>query len=504
MALDVKAAHQSFLRPVAAAALREGCPELEQPYITWYGQPQQHLWRSTSGVHHVHASCGAGQGCSIASLAYCSSVAKPLREAFQRILENDNGARVFLFSDDIQLWTLPAHMQAATTVIAAALLKCGLTIKESKTKIWSKNPQLELPEALKKYRVSELRCLGSKLISDTASDPVLSVLGPPPGSTLNEAGHKVTTFARRCKDLQEVGLSTHTARALLRFVANGASQHIISAQPTSSGHLQAYDQELRKAWEGVMDLKFSDNAWARAQLPLREGGLATGATAQLLPRAAAAFASTWSRTGSYVASQCGHHSVDELLLEDIELANQLQAAAVALKEAGMHHSAPWDSLRVPSPTSQGKILRKLASKMRKAQLDAMPDIAAAQWRSSSGPGASGFLLPPSSPDMLIDNVPFRIAVARRFGGGLVAGDNHPPTAPQCAHLSRQGPCNAELDIHGHHASVCSCGGYIIRRHDRLVKWLAGWLQDGRASSEVHLEQRLTQQDGRSATVTRRI
>ena len=35
---------------------------------------------------------------------------------------------------------------------------------------------------------------------------------------------------------------------------------------------------------------------------------------------------------------------------------------------------------------------------------------------------------------------------------------------------------------------CKCGGFVNRRHDRVAKFLAGWLQDGRCDSDVLLEQ----------------
>ena len=34
---------------------------------------------------------------------------------------------------------------------------------------------------------------------------------------------------------------------------------------------------------------------------------------------------------------------------------------------------------------------------------------------------------------------------------------------------------------------CKKGGYVIRRHDRVVRWLAGWIED-RIGSQVLIEQ----------------
>ena len=57
-----------------------------------------------------------------------------------------------------------------------------------------------------------------------------------------------------------------------------------------------------------------------------------------------------------------------------------------------------------------------------------------------------------------------------------------------------------MDAHGHHAAVCSKGGHPIRRHNRVARWLARWLEDGRSDSTVALEQKIAQADGRMDVV----
>ena len=58
---------------------------------------------------------------------------------------------------------------------------------------------------------------------------------------------------------------------------------------------------------------------------------------------------------------------------------------------------------------------------------------------------------------------------------------------------RNGLCNAVLNRH--HACTCAVGGGVIRRHNRLTRWLAAWLQDGLAPGHVQLEQRVTSVEG---------
>ena len=94
---------------------------------------------------------------------------------------------------------------------------------------------------------------------------------------------------------------------------------------------------------------------------------------------------------------------------------------------------------------------------------------------------------------------FRIAVAKRLGGGIQAGSQASP-APSCCHVGRNGPCPEKLDTAGVHPDVCMTGGYIVRSHNRLTKWLASWLREGRADSDVALEQKITAPDGRMDVV----
>ena len=58
----------------------------------------------------------------------------------------------------------------------------------------------------------------------------------------------------------------------------------------------------------------------------------------------------------------------------------------------------------------------------------------------------------------------------------------------CSLVSRQGRCGQALDPEGIHLNQCKCGGHVSRRHDRVVRWLAAWLQDGRVESDVLVEQ----------------
>ena len=86
---------------------------------------------------------------------------------------------------------------------------------------------------------------------------------------------------------------------------------------------------------------------------------------------------------------------------------------------------------------------------------------------------------------------FAFLLPGHSGGGIRLQNTNAP-APICSLRSPQGRCTCTLDPDGHHATTCPKGGYPIRRHDRLVRWLAGWLQDDRADDEVRLEKSIVQ------------
>ena len=112
---------------------------------------------------------------------------------------------------------------------------------------------------------------------------------------------------------------------------------------------------------------------------------------------------------------------------------QLQAAAAKLHSAGIPLSmTPWHNHEVLRAFKQSSVLRPTSTLARARGISALSQTKAAQWRSSSGPGASGFLLIPNGDQQVMDNFLFKISVARRFGGGIRAGAGI-VAAPTCAH-----------------------------------------------------------------------
>ena len=126
LGVDVAAAHQSFRRDAADAAISEAAPMLQLPWRTWYDRQMVHFWRSNDGgFHEVLPKAGADQGCALANPAYCSTVARSLGTPLQTISALDSGAKMFLFSDDVKVWIDPTHLSAAYDSISDALSQVG-------------------------------------------------------------------------------------------------------------------------------------------------------------------------------------------------------------------------------------------------------------------------------------------------------------------------------------------------------------------------------------------
>ena len=78
---------------------------------------------------------------------------------------------------------------------------------------------------------------------------------------------------------------------------------------------------------------------------------------------------------------------------------------------------------------------------------------------------------PTDLKVVIDDERFDVAVARRLGGGL-------------------------RPVQGRPVNTSTVGSQVIERYDRIVRWLARWLAEGRTSTLPEIEQVLPSENGR--------
>ena len=262
---------------------------------------------------------------------------------------------------------------------------------------------------------------------------------------------------------------------------------MLMCKPATDAQCQSFDESLRGAWQKVLNVELTPPVWKRAELPLKMGGLATGTVTS---RAASAFLCSWTRTQAEVLRRVGLQTVGALMQADDVLGAQIQEARrVAITMGAPEAKLPFaPDGPAPRPTRQKAFVEAISEDTRNGWLredSAWTNTQKAQLRSVSGPGAAGFLLLPTQPDHHVEDNLFRAAVVRRLGGTVVPREGQNAT---CELVSREGRCTVPLDGAAVHANQCKCGGLVMRRHDRVVKWLAEWLGDGRVESDVLVEQ----------------
>ena len=292
------------------------------------------------------------------------------------------------------------------------------------------------------------------------------------------------------------GLNLQICVHLFRIGISNVVQHLISAKSYSAAHTGLYDAKLRAAWQHLVGVPITDDAWQRGCLSFRLGGCSFGS---IHFRAPAAYLSAWSRTHEFVSRHVDVTTPHDLLATVPGLQQEMAACAAILRPlTPAPQSIPWEFGSPPSaPTKQAGILQSVHAARRKHILTSLPSrVAKARFRSCGGPGAGAFLLAPTDSDCLMDDTHYRIAFTRRLGGCLRPTAAPDGQVPLCAHVGTSGLCGAELDAGGVHATTCPIGGFVIQRHDGLTRWLCKWLSQGRTSGPPRLEQVLPSERGR--------
>ena len=294
---------------------------------------------------------------------------------------------------------------------------------------------------------------------------------------------KLEAYAARLCELQKAGLTMQLSQALLRYASVGGPQHVLMCKAVNRDQAEAYDTRVRICWEKVIGIAFTDGAWSRATLPLKMGGIAPGTVAD---RASAAFITATTRTLPEVLRRTGLGSVPAVRLAAPSLDNRIIGAAADLVNRGVEENRIPLTEESPHVAPRQKDLVDRVHKERyRDLLGVLDDSGRGQLRSASGPGAASFLTLPTQQNHYVEDSLFRVAVVRRLGGRVLPKtDRH---APHCALHGGRGRCNEPLDAGGIHANRCEMGGFVVRRRDRIVRWLAEWLAD-RVETDVLVEQ----------------
>ena len=485
MGCDVSAAHQSLDRDWMMQETRTLCPLLERPLAVWYprDEPTVHWWKPAGGdIVDIIAGNGLDQGCPLACPAYGVSTARPAERALQTMRAADPQAQLLLFADDTQLQIDAGSLTLAHEAVSAEWAKAGLTLNAGKTKVFTTTPDAPLGP-WEPNRVATLKCLGAHLVDDGIAWEHPSQ-GDQDGDDLIRAAAKVEAFAARLCELQVVGLSVQLSQALLRYATVGGPQHILMCKAATQEQMRWYDAAVRGAWQRVLGLDMTDDNWERATLPLKLGGLAPGTVSN---RASAAYLTALSRTMPEVLRRTDLPSAPALRAMAPRLDRSITGAVADLEERGAPKAKiPFADGTGAADAKQKDLVNHIHERRYEQRLETMDNAGRGQLRSASGSGSAAFLLMPTQQDHCIEDPLFRVAVVRRLGGWVVHRDGAGPQR-YCALVGRNGVCRHPLDTGGIHVNQCKNGGYVVRRHDRVLRWLAEWIGD-RVDTEVLLEQ----------------
>ena len=500
-ARDIESAHQNLDRKWAAKQLTQHLPALLEPFTVWYARGVQHCWRSSSGQRYsILSQRGLDQGDPIANTVFAVSTITPADDLRRDLSTHDPHASVFQVADDVQVATLTSLFDTVEQLTNSHWAPTGLSFKPTKDQCWSPNPELIPSARWQAKRVARLRCLGPDLDSVERADPTAPVAPDYEAMTtavdLETAAAKIANLAMLLRTANNNGLHLQICAHLFRLGASSLVQHLISAKTYNADQTARYDTQLRNAWQDLLGIPITDNAWRRGCLPLRLGGCSFGA---IQFRAPAAYLSAWSRTHPFACRHLDIATPQDLLTAVPGLQQELcDCSAVLRRWIKPAQSIPWEHGKPPpGPTKQASLMQDVNSAIRACVLSELPTLAAkGRFRSCGGPGAGLFCLAPTDPDCLMADHQFRIAMTRRLGGCLRSTAMMDEQVPLCAHTGAQGPCNRELDGEGIHATTCPVGGLVIQRHDQLGRWLCRWLSQGRTSSPPRLEQVLPSERGR--------
>ena len=490
---DCSSAHQSLDRKYSLAQYHAYAPMLCQPFAAWYGRPTTCTWYLSGGRRvTVPSECGFWQGDPFANAGFAVAIVEPTRDLKAEVGGADPNLSVYQDADDLQLVTSRTTLPEISPALRRHWAPTGLTFNDVKRQTFSHDPA-PLPDSFQQCRVDYLRCLGPGLSVEDPTTPAAVTIGDLSSQHqgLKTAQQNVQYVHSRLQELREHGLPLQTGQSLFRTMVSSQTQHIISAKCVPPAVTRVWDDALRGLWDSMIGVAHSDQAWQQASLPQRDGGCGLGLIGKV---AAPAFLAAQSRIHPFVVRHCGLDSVDQLLSVDSVFAQDVAGAVQGVRGVvGPAASVPWAHGVVPTmPFRQQRLTQLMQLESVKRFKASLTPSAATAFLSAGGPGAGGFLWPPSNSDVAMDDVSFRVAYCRRLGGGL----RPLQMEQQCCHVGRTGQCSQQIDAMGHHGRVCPTGGFVIKRHDRVLQWLAAWLNQGRIHSPALCEQLCPDEAGR--------
>ena len=356
-ARGIESAHQNLNRNWAASQLKHHVPALLQPFTVGYARKVEHCWRSSSGgLYSVLSQCGLDQGDPIANAVFAVSTIEPSDKLRQDLRAHDPEASVYQVADDLQVVTLTSLFDYVEKQSEHHWAPTGLRFKPSKDQCWSLGPDPIPSPRWQSKRVGRLRCLGPDLDTAQHGDPAAPVApdyeATATATDLDKAGTKVTELAALLQTANIHGIHLQICVHLFRLGATSLVQHLIAAKPYTTDQTDQFDGRLRNAWQFLLGIPITENAWKRGLLPFRLGGCSFGSTHF---RAPTAHLSAWSRTSSFACRHMGVATSRDLLSAVPGLQRELEACAAVLRPWTNQHKASRGNLENHLPRQRNKL-----------------------------------------------------------------------------------------------------------------------------------------------------
>ena len=495
ISLDIFAAFQTISRASVAGNLGDH-RRVAAAFRAWYphGSTVMHRLQLADGSFHmVPANQGVDQGDPLASYCY-SKGGEGALDAIERDLKARHpGNRVLAYLDDTYIKCRAQDIEQAIQVATHHFAKTNQRLQPTKIKIWTPtpshhDPSAALPPQYRQYLVPQLKCLGAHL-RVAGDDTNTSIELTEPTHPFHDPMRKLVRLTANIRSLQEHGLKRQTAITLLQAYTGSATQHVIRNYFVTDTQAREWDSQVLTSWSQLIGKPLVANALAR--LPRREAGVACTDAEH---RHDAALWSAWTGAIAHIISHTNlrntHHFLEECptLARDLETTQQGIARTTAqetLQHQPLHTTLNHD-------VKQKQLMELVHKHTIAKHIETLTQTQKAQYLSRGGPGAGSFLTAPPDPDDTMDDDKFSTAVATRLGTPWSAHSTPPTTIPSCPNITAGGAvCGQPLDADGLHACLCGTGGGVIKRHDAVLRALAGLITRVTGAA-VQIERRTTE------------
>ena len=478
LGFDVSNAHNEFDRNVAASEISNRMPDMVPWVRGCLELAPVHVWRASDGsTMELEKSRGGDQGDALVSLIFPLTYATVSKAVADAVQSTDGDARVYTFQDDMELVCTPAAVSLGRAAFQAGCAHAGLRANRSKDTLALGrrcDPQgltgIDVkidPRAIVLRHGADPRVTPVPAApATTAANGSLLAAGAPEVAKLHADRGR---FFARLRDLQAAGLPRQSAMALARLRTGSDFVFLARTCGVPPADAQRLDADLvREATLLKGPGPGAAGADKLALLRLSDGGWGFQSAELTSPSASAA---SWHHCMQPVLARLGLPSVTAL-----EASSPWAAACVPPAAAILGATVDDGMATLGDPTvhaSQHSMASAALAAGAQSVLEAAAaDLAAgAALRSSGGPGAGAWMLPPTEAAHRLSDQQFTIALCTRSHHDVPTGTGF------CQHRRANGTiCGEALDAKGVHARCCPAGGWLVRRHNAGVRVLGDWCE----------------------------